>query len=104
MNGKPLPTTVTVSSSISTTFVSELLIIQVGNSWTGTRAGSTQIGGQIIDTSGPRSGGWSLEVDGSTLHLVDTSQSTPSFRDGAWSGNTITLTDPPYTWVFVRAR
>lgn len=103
VNGKPLPTTVQVSATISTTFVAEEITILVGNRWVGARTGSTQIDGQVISTSGARFGEWALE-DGSTLHLMDTTQLGPSFRDGTWSGNTITLTDPPYTWVYTRTR
>lgn len=103
VNGNPLPTTVQVGSTISTTFVAEEITIKVGNTWIGTRTGSTKIGAETINTSGTRFGSWAL-VNGSELHIMDTTQQNPSFRDGTWSVNTITLTNPPYVWVFTRVR
>ena len=97
VNGSPLPFTLTQTGTDKLELLSDVVTAEPNGTYTETVQFRTTVSGQTTTNSDTDSGTFTLNGTAVVLSSARTGSTT-----GALSGNTLTLSDQGYVWVFTK--
>ena len=97
VNGSPLPFTLTQTGTDKLELLSDVVTAQPNGTYTEVVQFRTTVGGQTTTSSNTDSGTFTINGTAVVLSSAQTGSTT-----GQLSGNTLTLADQGYVWVFVK--
>lgn len=98
INGTPLPYVIAQTGTNKTELTADVFTVSVGGSFTETTTLRLTVNGQVTTQSGADAGNYTLNGTAVSFRF----NSDGSTGTGAWSGNTVTVAESGFSYIYTR--